>query len=218
MDFAQARFNMVEQQIRPWDVLNTRILAAIEQTPREHFVSPAHQKLAYADLEIPLDCGEYMMSPKLEARLLQALDPQPSEICLEVGTGSGYLTACLARLCAQVDSIEIHAPLKQAATQRLKAQGIENCQVREGDAAYGYTRMRMRYDLIAVTGSLPEYHPAFEQQLTLGGRLFVITGEGYAMQAHLITRLGEGEFAREVLLETHVPALQGVKVPDRFVF
>ncbi|MFN2349933.1 MAG: protein-L-isoaspartate O-methyltransferase [Thioalkalivibrio sp.] len=218
MNYEQARFNMVEQQIRPWDVLDQNVLDVIEQTPRELFVVEEHLGLAYADIEIPLGHGEAMMSPKVEARMLQALNVQPTDVCLEVGTGSGYVTCCLAKLGAQVDSVDLHDDFKYAAMKRLEALGITNTALRQGDAATGWTVQRERYDAIAVTGSLPEYRDCFERQLNVGGRLFVVVGEAPVMEAMIITRLGENEFSREILFETCLKPLVGTEAKPHFVF
>jgi len=218
MNFEQARFNMVEQQIRPWDVLDQRVLDVIEQTPRELFVPEQHQGLAYADIEIPLGHGESMMAPRVEARMLQALNVRPSDVCLEIGTGSGYVTCCLAKLGAQVDSVDIHDDFKYAAMKHLEQQGITNAALRQGDAAHGWTVQRERYDVIAVTASLPEYRDCFERQLNVGGRLFVVVGQAPVMEAMLITRLGENEFTREMLFETCLKPLAGTEPKPRFVF
>jgi protein-L-isoaspartate(D-aspartate) O-methyltransferase len=218
MNFEQARFNMIEQQIRPWDVLDQKVLDVIEQTPRELFVPETHQGLAYADLEIPLGHGESMMAPKVEGRLLQALEISPSDVCLEVGTGSGYLTSCMAKLGAQVDSVDIHDHFKYAALKRLEQAGVLNAALRRGDAADGWTAQRQRYDVIAVTGSLPRYRDCFEQQLNVGGRLFVVVGTAPAMEAWRVSRLGEKEFIRERLFETCLKPLVGTEPKPQFSF
>jgi protein-L-isoaspartate(D-aspartate) O-methyltransferase len=218
MDFEQARFNMVEQQIRPWDVLDQRVLDVIEQTPRELFVPEAYRRLAYADLEIPLGHGETMMEPKVEGRMLQALEISPSDVCLEVGTGSGYVTCCMARLGAHVDSVDIHEDFKDTAMKHLEQAGVLNVTLRQGDAANGWTAMRQRYDVIAVTGSLPDYRDCFERQLNVGGRLFVVVGDAPVMEAMRITRLGENQYAREKLFETCLKPLHGTERKPRFVF
>jgi protein-L-isoaspartate(D-aspartate) O-methyltransferase len=216
MNFQRARFNMVEQQIRTWDVLDQRVLNIIRDTPREDFVPEAFRNLAYADISIPLEEGEVMMPPREEARLLQALQLKRDDRVLEVGTGSGYLTALLAQLSGQVVSVEISETLATQARPVLKAHGIKNVVVEVGDAVRGW-ESAAPYDAIAVTGSLPIMEERFQHQLKLGGRLFVIVGQAPAMEALLITRRGEDDWARESLFETVVPALRGAKEPDRFV-
>lgn len=214
MNLEQARYNMIEQQIRPWDVLDQRVLDVFAETPRERFVPEQHKSLAYMDLEIPLEFGESMMSPKVEGRVLQALDAQPTDTALEIGTGSGYLTACLARLAGRVYSVDIHESFKYQAAARLQDLGLDNVILRSGDASKGWPQLP-RYDVIAVTGSLPEYSNCFEKNLSLGGRLFVVVGEAPVMEAMLVTRVGENEFARTKLFETTLKALSNThKVPQ----
>lgn len=209
MNLEQARFNMIEQQIRPWDVLDQKVLEVVASTPRELFVPEAQKQLAFVDMALPLGHDEFMMEPKLEARLLQSLAIQPQDKALEIGTGSGYLTACLAELAAHVHSVEIHEDLKQAAQERLDAAGIKNITLWQGDAAFGWSEPPGKYDVIAVTGSLPDYDNCFEQMLNPGGRLFVVTGDAPAMQAMLITRSGSDEFDHTVLFETVITPLVG---------
>lgn len=216
MNLEQARFNMIEQQIRPWEVLDPKVLDVLAKVPREEFVPKAYRHLAFADMEIPLGHGEAMMAPRIEGRMLQALDVQPTDVALEVGTGSGYITACLARLAGQVYSVEIVEEFKLAAQKRLAALGITNASLRTGDAALGW-KQQPRYDVIAVTGSLPVYHEGFESSLALGGRLFVVVGEPPVMEAMLVTRVGEREFARIKLFETCLKPLTGLSRPRRFV-
>lgn len=218
MNYEQARFNMVEQQIRPWDVLDQKVLDVIEQTPRELFAPGKYRNLAYADLEIPLGHGESMMAPRVEGRMLQALDISPADVCLEVGTGSGYVTCCMAKLGAQVDSVDIHEEFKYTALKHLEQAGVLNANLRQGDAALGWTAQRESYDVVAVTGSLPEYRDCFERQLNIGGRLFVVVGDAPAMKAMRITRLGRNEFVREVLFETCLKPLVGTERKPRFRF
>lgn len=214
-DFAEARFNMVQQQVRPWDVLDPRVLEMMEHSPREAFVPVGYEPLAYADIEIPLADGEFMMAPRLEARLLQALDIQPGNTVLEIGTGSGCLAACMARLGGQVKSVEINASLAEQATKRLQAQGVENVNVVVGD---GLEAQRGLFDIIAVTGSIPDYTDQFKENLNVGGRLFVVTGAAEPQSARLITRVGQDSFADQSLFETVLRPLRGAPEPDAFVF
>lgn len=216
MNLEQARFNMIEQQIRPWEVLDPKVLDVLAQVPRENFVPEAYRHLAFADLEIPLGHDQAMMAPKVEGRMLQALDVQPTDVALEIGTGSGYVTACLARLAGQVYSVEIVESFKLAAQKKLADLGIANTTLRTGDAAHGWTQLP-RYDVIAVTGSMPEYHEGFEKSLALGGRLFVVVGEAPVMEAMLITRVGEHEFSRVSLFETLLKPLTGLRKTQEFV-
>ena len=215
-DYEKARRNMVEQQVRPWEVLDRRVLDVLGELPREHFVPERHRRLAYADLNVPIGHGQVMMTPKVEARMLQALDVRPGDRVLEVGTGSGYVTACLARLGGRVHSVEIFEDLRQRAGERLAALGIGEVVLETGDAARGWDR-HAPYDVIAVTGSLPEMEPAFQEQLAVGGRLFVIVGEPPVMEARLYTRLAEDAWTREDLFETLLPPLLNARSPRRFV-
>jgi protein-L-isoaspartate(D-aspartate) O-methyltransferase len=217
MNLEQARINMIEQQIRTWEVFDQRVLNLLEAVPREDFVPPRFRRLAYSDTQIPLDHGQVMMTPKVEARLLQSLSLQPSDNVLEVGTGSGYLTALLARSARHVTSIDIHPSLVADAERRLDRAGIANVSLASGDASHGWIALAP-YDVIAVTGSVPLLEPHFQEQLAPGGRLFVIVGEGPAMDARLITRLDALNWASESLFETCIPPLVGAPAPSRFVF
>ncbi|MBK1692921.1 protein-L-isoaspartate O-methyltransferase family protein [Ectothiorhodospira mobilis] len=219
MNLEQARFNMVEQQVRTWEVLDPRVLSVMEETPREAFVPPSHAKLAYADLEIPLGYGESMMRPNVEGRLLQALEIQAHDVVLEVGTGSGYVTACLAKLAAHVESVDIHQDFTQAARRRLREHALFNITLHTGNAAEGWKAGRHeKYDVIALTASMARYRHVFEQQLNVGGRLFVVVGEPPVMEARLVTRLGEREFTHQRLFETCLKPLVGLEARPRFVF
>jgi protein-L-isoaspartate(D-aspartate) O-methyltransferase len=218
MNLEQARFNMVEQQVRPWEVLDPRVLSVMEHTPREQFVPDNHKQLAYADLEIPLGHDESMMRPTVEGRLLQALDIQPRDVVLEVGTGSGYLTACLAQLGGHVESVDIHEDFTRAAQRPLKDLNLRNVNLVTGNAAEGWSGRHGQYDVIAVTASMARYREDFERQLSLGGRLFVVVGEPPAMQATLVIRVGENDFSRHGLFETRLKPLVGFEPAPRFVF
>ncbi len=216
-DLALARHNMVEQQVRPWEVLDQKVLDVLEAVPREDFVPPEWRNLAYADEFIPLPGGEVMLPPRIEARLLQALDVQPEETVLEVGTGSGYFTALLAKLARHVYSVEIDPELSASAGEKLREHGIANVTLEVGDAARGWDR-HAPYNAIAITGSLPELPDAFREQLTIGGRLVAIVGEAPVMEAVLIRRLGESEWSEEFLFETVVPPLKNAPGTNRFRF
>jgi protein-L-isoaspartate(D-aspartate) O-methyltransferase len=216
MNLQQARFNMVEQQIRPWEVLDSVVLDLLEGSPRDEYVPQSYAKLAYADIAVPLDDGQVMMPPRVEARLLQSLSLEPADKALEVGTGSGYLTSLLASLCEHVVSVEISQTLAAQAAQKLKAHGYSNVTLERGDAVRGW-KQKAPYDAIAVTGSTPIFEYEFQAQLNVGGRLFIIVGEAPAMEALLIRRTGESQWITESLFETVIPALEGAPQPDRFV-
>jgi protein-L-isoaspartate(D-aspartate) O-methyltransferase len=212
MNLEQARFNMVEQQVRPWDVLDQRVLDRLAEVPREDFVPPAYKNLAYADTQIPIGQGQVMLPPKIEARLLQALDLKESDLVLEIGTGTGYLTAVMAGLAGQVISVDIFPEL-----QRLPERYLKNVSLEVGDAAQGWSKGGP-FDAIAVTGSLPSLPKAFLEALKLEGRLFVVLGRAPAMEAVLITRVGEREWSREGLFETVIPPLLNSEPKLKFTF
>jgi protein-L-isoaspartate(D-aspartate) O-methyltransferase len=208
MDFEQARFNMIEQQIRPWDVLDQRVLDLVSMIPREKFVPFAYHNLAFADIQIPLGHDQVMMEPKLEARLLQSLQLKPNNSVLEIGTGSGYLTALLAESTQHVDSVDIFSDFIAEAGIKLKNLNIQNVSLNVGDAIQGWNQDK-RYDVIVLTGSLPVLPAHFQEQLKLGGRLFAIVGEEPIMEAQLITRFTEQQWDLEILFETAFPPLIG---------
>jgi protein-L-isoaspartate(D-aspartate) O-methyltransferase len=215
----QARFNMVQQQIRPWEVIDSRVLSLMENLPRDAFVPEAYKHLAYADIEIPLGEGESMMFPRVEARLLQALDLQPTDQVLEVGTGSGYLTACLARLSQRVVSIDINAAFTESAAARLEQQGISNVLLKSGDAMSAALE-EGPFDAIAVTAAVATAGQAeiFRRQLRIGGRLFIVIGTPPAMQAMLITRDGDQAYSEEAVFETELKTLVNAGAPRKFEF
>ena len=216
MNLEQARHNMIEQQIRPWEVLDQRILELLAQVPREDFVPPRYRKLAFADLEIPLGHGEVMMQPRLEARLLQALDVHPDDRVLEIGTGSGYVTALLAHLGRQIISVELNSDLLEQANQRLASHGITNVTLSQGDGANGWSA-GAPFDAILLTGSLPELPESFLKTLTIGGRLVAVVGNAPIMEAILVTRLGEHQWSEESLFETATPPLRNVAIHQTFI-
>lgn len=213
IDFARARENMVEQQIRPWDVVDERVLVTLANLPREAFVAPALRSLAYADIALPIGHGETMMKPVLEGRLLQALLPGAEESVLEIGTGSGYLTACLARLAREVISLERHADLADAACVRLSAQGIANATVHAADVFAGTPDRR--FDVICVTGAVAELPSQFVEWLNPGGRLFLVRGHSPAMEAVVVHREVNGSRV-ESLFETDLPYLAGAEPVPAF--
>jgi len=215
-EIEQARFNMIEQQVRPWDVLDQQVLDTMNAIPREHFVAERYRSLAFADTSIPLGHDQVMMAPKLEGRLLQALAITPADRILEIGTGSGYPTACLASLGKHVTSFDIMPDFTAAAGEALQGREISNVTLLTADVANGIDSDE-RYDAIAVTGSLPVLQQQFHHSLSIGGRLFVITGELPIMEACLITRVDEHNWSRESLFETCIPALLNASSKQDFI-
>ena len=216
MDVQLAREQMIEQQIRAWEVLDPKVLGVLADIPRERFVPPAYRNLAFADSQIPIGSGQVMLAPKIEGRLLQALSVQRGEHALEIGTGSGFMAACLAALGASVTSLEIHAELADSARRHLDAAGVANVEVRNEDGA----RLDgdKTYDVIAVTGSVPQFDPRYEQALNVGGRLFVVVGDAPLMEALLVTRTSASDWVHETLFETVIPPLENVTRPAKFEF
>jgi len=215
VNLANARDNMVEQQLRTWEVLNERVLSVLGQLARDQFTPHSYRNLAYADMQIPLTHGEVMLEPKVEGRILQALDPQPHDRALEIGTGTGFLTACLAQLAQQVTSVDCYAEFTQQAGATLSTQGVRNVDLVTGDAALGWDDGRS-YDVIAVTGSLPQLHQGFHRRLNQGGRLLIIVGQPPIMEAMLITRVDTDQWANESLFDTSAPALVGAPLTRHF--
>lgn len=213
IDFQQARFAMVEQQVRPWDVLDPRVLETLMTVRREDFVPTRHRKLAFADLPLPLEHGEVMMKPVVEGRLLQALALAPSDEVLEVGTGSGFITACLANLAREVTSIDRHADFVERTRARLVAEGVTNVRLETADV-FAWEPGR-QFDAICITGAVATHPERFAGWLRPGGRLFVIHGQSPVQEAILITRDGDG-FLRESLFETDVPYLHGAEPAPQF--
>ena len=217
LDVERARFNMVEQQIRPWEVLDQRVLDLLAELKREEFVPPQYRSLAFVDMEIPIGHGEKMLAPKMEARMLQELVLSPADRVLEVGTGSGYMTALIARSGAQVYSVDIVPEFTRSAAAKLAAHGISNATLETGDAARGWERYAP-YDAVVLTGSVPVLPEAFQLGLAPGGRLLAIVGEPPVMQARLITRAGAGAWSTIGLFETCIAPLRNAMQPERFVF
>ena len=217
MDMERARFNMVEQQVRPWDVLDQRVLDLLGSVPREAFVPDTYRELAFADLELPIGHDQIMLPPRTQARALQSLDVRAADRVLEVGTGSGYLTALLARLAHHVYSVEILPELAELASRNLAAIGVTNVTVETGDAAAGWPR-HAPYDVILVGGAMASVPDSLREQLRPGGRMFVVVGDEPVMEARLITRVGESQWTDEALFETLVPPLANAPRPSRFVF
>jgi protein-L-isoaspartate(D-aspartate) O-methyltransferase len=216
MNFEQARANMVAQQIRPWEVLDEQVLETVLATPREEFVPAPFRALAFMDMEIPLGRGEVMMPPRVEARMVQTLALRPDDAVLEIGTGSGYVTALLAKLGGHVSSVDIHGEFTAAARVKLAAHGIDNVTLETGDAARGWGQPG-RFDAIAVTGSLPVPTDDFQRALKVGGRMFIVVGQAPVMEAMLVERVGENEWRRKTLFETVVPPLANAPQATRFV-
>jgi protein-L-isoaspartate(D-aspartate) O-methyltransferase len=217
MNLEQARTNMVEQQIRTWEVLDQEVLDLLYVVPREEFVPPQHKALAFSDVEIPLAEGSRTWQPKLEARVLQELALRRTDKVLEVGTGSGYLTALLAHRAAHVVSVEIKPALAEFGRRNLERQGVENVTLEVGDAARGWPR-HAPYDAIVLTGSTPVLPQAFLEQLAVGGRLFAVVGEAPAMSARLVTCTAPGAYSSVDLFETVIDPLVNCERPPRFKF
>jgi protein-L-isoaspartate(D-aspartate) O-methyltransferase len=217
MNFERARFNMVEQQIRPWEVLDSRVLSLLESIRREDFVPVNYRKLAFADMSIPLGVGQVMMRPNIEGRVLQALDLGEDETVLEIGTGSGFITACLASLAKRVVSVEIFEELHEIAKIRLEEKNIRNTELFVGDVMRGW-QPEQAHDVVVVTGSVPVVPEQFLGWVNPGGRMFVITGDSPAMEARLLTRLDVTEWREESLFETDLPRLVHAEEPAEFVF
>ena len=219
MDVEQARFNMVEQQIRPWDVLDQGVLDLLRELRREDFVPEEYRSLAFSDMEIPLGHGEVMLSPKFEATILQEAGVKAGDRVLEVGTGSGFMTALLARMANRglVRSVDIVPEFVARAEAILKRHGINNVVLEVGDAAQGWPQGGP-YDIVVLTGSVPVLPAAFLASLKVGGRLFAVVGEAPVMEARLITRVAEDAYRTANLFETVIPPLKNAMQPQRFVF
>jgi protein-L-isoaspartate(D-aspartate) O-methyltransferase len=221
MNLEQARSNMVEQQIRTWEVLDQEVLDLLYLVPREEFVPPQYRGLAFSDLEIPIEegvkAGERMWQPKMEARVVQELALKKTDSVLEVGTGSGYLTALLSHRCGHVHTVEIKPRLAELGRKNLARQGLDNVTLQIGDAARGWPR-QAPYDAIVLTGSTPVLPHAFLEQLAPGGRLFAVIGEAPAMTARLVTCTAPGAYGTVDLFETVIAPLVNAEQPPRFKF
>jgi protein-L-isoaspartate(D-aspartate) O-methyltransferase len=217
MNLEETRFNMVVQQIRPWNVLDDSVLDLLYKIRREEFVLPVSRAMAFVDMETPLGHGQVMLAPKMEARILQELHVQKTDKILEVGSGSGYLTALLAEKGAHVYSVEIVPELKAMAENNLRTHGITNVTIEQGDAAQGWSKHEP-YDVIVLTASTPVLPETFLKSLKPGGRLFAIVGEDPVMEALLITCTAPGEFKTTQLFETCTAPLINALQPTRFTF
>jgi protein-L-isoaspartate(D-aspartate) O-methyltransferase len=216
-DIERNRFFMVEQQIRTWEVLDPVVLDLLMRVHREDFVPPAHRALAFAEMEIPLGHGEMMLSPKTEARMLQSLMIKDSDSVLEIGTGSGFMTALLASLARHVYSVDSISEFSRSAATRLTAAGIANVTLDTGDAARGWDK-HGPYDVIVLTGSVPVLPESFQHSLNPGGRLIAVVGEAPVMQTQLVTRAAGGACSTVTLFETCIPPLKNALQPQRFQF
>jgi len=212
-----ARRLMVESQVRAWEVLDPRVLAVMESMPREAFVPDGYAGLAFSEANIPLGSGQMMMQPKMEGRVLQSVNIQDGDSVLEVGTGSGYLAACMAALGGHVLSVDCFDEFVQMAERNWGAQGLNNLRAQKQNAA-SLEWTEERYDVIVVTGSMPDLHESFRKHLKMGGRLFVVTGRAPAMEAQLITRVADNDWASEYLFETNLPPLIDAYEADNFKF
>ena len=221
MNIEKARFNMIEQQIRPWQVLDPTVLSLLSLVKREDFVPAAYKDLAFADLEIPIgasgNAGQKMLAPKIEARMLQELGVRNTDTVLEIGTGSGYMAALLAAKAEYVYSVEIDPVLAETATSNLQRAGVANVRVETGDGAQGWPA-RAPYDAIMISASTPVLPDAILRQLKIGGRLVAIVGEAPAMQVRLVIRTEENAFNTINIFETVVAPLTNATQSDRFVF
>lgn len=221
MDFEKARFLMVEQQIRTWEVLDQGVLDLLFAVKREDFVPVAYRSLAFVDMEIPLDHQQTMMTPKLEARILQEVAPKSDERVLEIGSGSGYLTALLAKQAESVTSIDIFQDFSLAAAAKLALIGVTNVHLKTGDAAESAVSIlasHETFDVIVLTGSVPMLPKAYLDMLNLNGRLFAVVGDAPAMKATLFTKTGDTAVTTDDLFETVLMPLVNAKQPSRFEF
>ncbi|EIM31412.1 protein-L-isoaspartate carboxylmethyltransferase [Leptothrix ochracea L12] len=218
MNVEQARFNMIEQQIRPWNVLEPSVLSLLSAIKREDFVPSACKELAFMDVEIPLPGDSTMLAPRVEARLLQELAPKRHEQVLEIGTGSGFMAALLGHRAQKVVSIEIRPELASIARDNLYRAGLSNVEVRTGDGLNDSAQAEAPWDAVVLSGSVPEVSPALLAQLKVGGRLVAVVGSEPVMQAVRITRVNQAEWRTEALFDTVIAPLEGALTPSSFKF
>jgi len=216
MNIDYARQQMIDQQVRAWTVLDPAVLAVLSAIAREEFVPAPYESLAFADTEIPLGHGEFMMTPTVEGRVLQSLELRTNDRVLEIGTGSGFLTACLAKLAGTVTSVDIHDDFVRDAARKLAAAGIDNVELRNMDATRELPGDA--FDAIAVTGSIEHFDPRFVDALRPGGRLFVVVGSPPVMEARLVRRNGDAGWTSETLFETSLGPLVHATLPPQFEF
>ena len=216
MQTADVREQMIEQQVRAWDVLDERVLGAMRQVPRELFVPVSERYRAYADAEVPLTHGQHMLRPSVVGRLLQGLMPQRHEAVLQVGAGTGFITACLRGLAGHVRALELYPDLAENARTNLATLGIRGAEVLDADALR--VESATRFDVIAVTASLPVYDARFERLLNVGGRLFIVVGEAPVMEARLVRRTAEDSWSTQDLFETVIDPLVHAVRPPEFTF
>lgn len=217
MNVEQARFNMIEQQIRPWDVLDNSVLALLAAVKREDFIPAAHRAQAFTDIEIPLEGGRSLLAPRVEARLVQDLNLSKRDTVLQIGTGTGYVTALLAHKAQRVVALDSDANLVTAARANLRQAGISNAEVVHNDGSQGYVG-QAPYDAIVLTGSVAEVPQVLLDQLKVGGRLLAVVGQEPMMQATLITRVNDTQFSRQALFDTVIARLPGFAEASRFAF
>jgi len=217
MNFEQARFNMVEQQVRTWEVLDEHVLELLETTHREDFVPVRYRKLAFTDMAIPLDHGQTMMKPVVEGRLLQSLELKPDETVLEIGTGSGFITACLAQMAKQVISVDLYEQFSNEVAAKLKDKDIQNVELETGNVMTGW-QPEQAHDVLVVTGSVTLIPDHFRGWVNPSGRIFVVCGEGPAMEAKLLTKLNATEWREESLFETDLARLIDAEKAQEFEF
>ena len=215
LNLEQARLNMIEQQIRTWEVLDQDVLDLITSIHREDFVPDKFRQLALADVQLPLAHNQVTMTPKMEARLLQAINVRKNDKVLEIGTGCAYMTALLAKSANKIVTVDIFQDFIRDAERKLARHNINNVTLENGDAVDGWGKGSF-YDAIIVTGSVPELKPCFQEQLAVNGRLFIIVGKSPVMEAQLITRIGDNEWSREYLFETDLPPLIGAHTTEHF--
>lgn len=213
----QARFNMIEQQIRPWEVLDPAVLQLLHRIPRETFVPHSHQGIAFADLEIPIGHGQKMLSPKLEARIVQTLDLADTDKVLQIGTGSGYLTALIAALAKTVVTVEIFPELLAQAEKNIQQHQLDNVMYFNGNGAKGWPSLAP-YDVIVYSAACPVEPSEVREQLAIGGRMLVILGKAPVMEATLIQRVSENGFKEDIIFETCIDELQNAEQGQQFTF